>query len=41
MPKYVSKFGEWKPAKEKVAITNSKGEPEIYEGPDRAAHSEG
>ena len=37
MSTYVSKNGEWKPAKEKVAIVNAKGEPEVYEGPDRAA----
>lgn len=40
MPKYVSRDGVWTPAKEKVAITNSKGEPEVYEGPDRAALDE-
>lgn len=40
MPRYVSKMGDWKPAKEKVAIVNSKGEPEVYEGPDRAALEE-
>jgi len=40
MPRYVSNDGKWTPAKEKVAITNSKGEPEIYDGPDRAALEE-
>ena len=40
MPSYISKDGLWKPAKEKAAITNSKGEPEIYEGDDRAALAE-
>lgn len=40
MPKYNSDNGKWSPAKEKVAITNAKGEPEIYEGPDRAALAE-
>lgn len=40
MPSYVSKDGVWKPAKEKVGITNSKGEPDIYEGDDRAALEE-
>ena len=40
MPKYVSNDGVWTPAKEKVGITNAKGEPEVYEGPDRAALAE-
>lgn len=40
MPKYNSDNGKWDPAKEKVAITNAKGEPEIYEGPDRASVAE-
>ena len=38
MPRFISKNGDWKPAKEKVALTNPKtGEPFVYEGPDRAA----
>ncbi len=37
MPSYVSKDGICKPAKEKVALYDEKGEPYIYEGPDRAA----
>lgn len=37
MPSWNSLAGVWHPAQEKVAITNEKGEPEIYEGPDRAA----
>lgn len=40
MPSYISKDGKWSPAKEKVAIKNAKGEPEVYEGPDRAALEE-
>lgn len=37
MPSFISKDGVWEPAKEKAAIVNAKGEPEIYSGPDRAA----
>ena len=37
MPSYISRDGVWSPKKEKVAITDKKGEPAIYEGPDRAA----
>jgi len=40
MPKYISDNGKWEPAKEKAAITNAKGEPEIYEGLDREALKE-
>jgi len=40
MPSYVSLNGEWKPALEKVSIVNKKGEPEIYQGEDRAALEE-
>ena len=40
MPRYVSDEGRWKPGKERVAITNAKGEPEIYDGDDRAALEE-
>lgn len=37
-PNWVSKDGEWYPAKEKVALVNhTTGEPYIYEGADRAA----
>ena len=32
-----SRDGIWEPAKEKVPVVNKKGEPEIYEGPDRSA----
>ena len=44
MPKYISKDGVWHPAKEKVPLVDhkgtdgrKKGDPYIYEGPDRAA----
>jgi len=37
MPSYVSRDGIWEPAKEKVALTDKKGEPFVYEGPDRGA----
>ena len=37
MPRYNSDLGKWRPAKEKVGLTNEAGEPYIYEGPDRAA----
>ena len=44
MPRYISKDGEWYPAKEKVSLIDhvgtdgrAPGEPYIYEGPDRAA----
>ncbi len=40
MPNWVSKDGEWFPAKEKVALKKESGEPFIYEGPDRAAIKE-
>ena len=37
MPKWVSKGGTWYPQNEKVGLKDKKGEPYIYEGPDRAA----
>lgn len=37
MPSYDSTVGIWKPAKEKVVVQNEDGQPQIYEGPDRAA----
>ena len=44
MPNFVSKDGVWYPANEKVGLTDhkgtdgrKKGDPYVYEGPDRAA----
>lgn len=44
MPTFISRDGVWEPAKEKVIVNKKVGkdqiEPEIYEGPDRAATDE-
>jgi len=37
MPSFVSKIGKWEAAHERVAYTDKNGEPQIYDGPDRAA----
>lgn len=37
MPNFKSDLGIWTPVQEKVVVSNAQGEPEVYEGPDRAA----
>ena len=37
MPSFVSKQGLWDAAHERVAYVDKEGQPQIYDGPDRAA----
>lgn len=37
MPSFISKNGIWNPARERSTYIDSDGQPQIYDGPDRAA----